>query len=93
MKSIYILFFLVFIYYGSCKSSAPSLEKALNPDSNPNCLGDCQALKKIQGIFPLRGDQKNIDTQLNLFNWKYFYIFSDHVSVYAASQKENAVVF
>lgn len=95
MKSILILISIIIALNGiySQKSKISPLEKALNPNPNPNCKGDCRVLKKIQGIFPLRGEAKNIDTQLNFFNWKFFFVFSDHLSVYSASQNEPKVFF
>jgi len=75
------------------RSDPSALEKALNPNANPYCTGDCKVLKKIQAIFQLRGAEKNIDTQLNFFNWKFFYVFSDHLSLYTSTQAAPVVSF
>ena len=89
--SLFIIISLILTCHLSNAEGPTSLEKALNPESNPYCLGDCKILKKLQAIFPLKGEEKNIDTQLNFFNWKYFYVFADHLSVYSASQTEPVV--
>lgn len=86
------LLLLLLLRYSSCDGPS-ALEKALNPNPNPYCTGDCRVLKKMQSIFPLRGSERNIDTQLNFFNWKHIFVFSDHMSVYSASQKSEVLNF
>ena len=93
MKSLLLPFLLFFLTVLLVHSAGPSaLEQALNPNPNPYCTGDCKVLKKLQAIFPLRGNERNIDTQLNYFNWKFFYVFSDHLSVYTATSQTAPVV-
>ena len=86
-----LILFIILILICTFKADPSAVDKALNPDPNPNCVGDCKVLKKVQAIFPLRGDEKNIDTQLNYFNWKFFFVFSDHLSVYSTTQSAPVV--
>ena len=93
MKPILFQLLVIFLTLFLVISTGPSaLEQALNPSPNPYCTGDCKVLKKLQAIFPLRGNERNIDTQLNYFNWKFFYVFSDHLSVYTATSQTAPVV-
>lgn len=87
MKFLLILSFL-FLISLSLASNQNALEKILNVDDNPNCRGDCKTLKKVLSTFPLKGDEQALDSQLNFFNWKFFYVFSDHFSVYKATQTD-----
>ena len=83
MKSFIFLLLLVSpIFTGN------NLEKIFNVDENPHCRGDCKTLKKVLSVFPLTGDEQTTDSDLNFFNWKYFYVFADHLSVYRADQSE-----
>lgn len=91
MKFIYFLAKFLLPYLLLC-SIVKSTANVLDSNPSPYCLNDCKVLKKIQGIFPLKGDEKELKTSLNSFNWKHFYVFSDHLSVYQASQTESIVI-
>jgi len=52
-------------------------------DPKSDCKGDCKYVHKVQSIFPLVStDDTAADSDLNKFNYKYVYLYDDHLSVF-----------
>lgn len=47
------------------------------------CVDECKYFYKYRAIFPLDNDAK-IENDLLVFNWKFIYIYDDHLSVFKA---------
>lgn len=79
-----VIIFLLFSGLFRCQPA----ESSITP-----CEGDCKVKLKIMGIFPLRGEERHLNSPLNKFSWKWFYLYSDHMSIFKSSQKPPNVNF
>jgi hypothetical protein len=54
-----------------------------DPDPNNLCVDECKFFYKYKAIFPLDNNAK-IENDLLVFDFKFIYIYDDHLSVFKA---------